>query len=468
MTISALPPITSRLTAFASQLTPEAIPAALRQKMALHFIDSLGCGIAGADSRVARDSARVIRAQYAPGAGIALDGGTPLSPVGAAFLNAAAINALDYDDGYEVAGRGMGHPGATLVAAALAAVGPRPIGGRALIRALTAAYEINGRVILSQQPSSERFQQVYGVCQHESLGAAVAYGLLTGCDADGLENALGLAASLTPLPSLHKYNWRQRPLVSFKDYNAPAAEAGVRAVELHYGGIVGPRDVLAGEQGFWRMMGSDRFDESLLIGELGEQWLARHASFKAYPVCRWLHTALESYERLPPHLVTPQLVERVQVTGSQTLASCFADARPLNATDAQFSLPVALACLAYDVPRHRWSDEETLADPRILAFADKVEIGVDPELNRLMLQQRRPVSRVEVVVGGRTLSGARIDFPLGCAQHPLSEALVLDKFARNLSARAAPPVIDAAIAALSELERCADIGAIIAPLLETR
>jgi 2-methylcitrate dehydratase PrpD len=93
-----------------------------------------------------------------------------------------------------------------------------------LLTSLVAAWEINSRVIISQQPSPERFQQVYGVCQHESLGAAVAYGLLRGCDAAGLENSLGLAASLTPLPTLHKYNWQARPLVSFKDYNAPAAE----------------------------------------------------------------------------------------------------------------------------------------------------------------------------------------------------------------------------------------------------
>ncbi|KAA8998422.1 MmgE/PrpD family protein [Affinibrenneria salicis] len=467
MPVSSSLPLTLRLTTFASQLTLEAIPAALRQKIALHFIDSLGCGIAGAGSSVVRDCARVIRAQYAPGDSMVLDGGAALSPVGAAFLNAAAINALDYDDGYEIDGRGMGHPGASLVGAALAALGARRISGAALIRALVAAYEINGRVILSQQPGSERFRQVYGVCQHESLGAAIAYGLLTGSDARGLENAFGLAASLTPLPSLHKYNWQQRPLVSFKDYNAPAAEAGVRGVELHYGGIIGPRDVLAGEQGFWRMMGSDRFVQQHLVGGLGEQWLAQHASFKAYPVCRWLHTALESFERLQrQHALSAQTIDSILVTGSSTLAAHFADARPQNETDAQFSLPIALACLAHGVARQRWSADQTLADPAIRAFADRVTLVVDPELDQLMRQQRRPVAWVQAVSGARRLTGERIDYPLGCEQHPLSRRQIMEKFAANLSSRHPPALIERAVDALNHLEQCADVGAAIAPLLK--
>ncbi|MDX6915468.1 MmgE/PrpD family protein [Pectobacterium carotovorum] len=460
-------PLTLRLATFAHRLTIQDIPAALRRKIALHFIDSLGCGIAGAGSQVVQDCARVARLHYAAGNSPILDGGAPLGAIGAAFLNAAAINALDYDDGYEVAGRGMGHPGASLVAAALAALGSCPIDGKTLICALAAAYEINGRIIQSQQPSPARFQQVYGVCQHESIGAAVAYGLLTGCYAEGLENAIGLAASLTPLPSLHKYNWQQRPLVSFKDYNAPAAESGVRAVELHRSGIIGPRDVLSGEQGFWRMMGSDRFDEAALLTGLGEQWAIQHASFKAYPACRWIHTALESFERVQHELtLSPLDIDVIRVKGSQRLAADFMDARPKNATDAQFSLPFALACLAYRIPRHRWSAYDTLTNPELLTLADKVHVEVSPEFDQLMALERRPVLQVDVVTQRKVVSGERIAFPLGCAEHPLEESRVMAKFAENLSSRFAPATVAEATAALSELEQCQDVAALLTPLMQ--
>lgn len=458
--------LTVTLARFACELTPAAIPAEVKNKIALHFIDSLGCGIAAGDDSVLRKTAQVVRSQYAAGQSVALDGGTPLSASGAAFLNAAAINALDYDDGFEVAGRGMGHPGATLVAGALAAVGQgRPISGAALLTALAAAWEINGRVIMSQQPSRERFQQVYGVCQHESLGAALAYGLLRGCDVAGLENCLGLAASLTPLPSLHKYNWQARPLVSFKDYNAPAAEAGVRAVELHLAGLVGPRDVLAGEQGFWRMSGSDRFDPALLTDNLATQWQLRHASFKAYPVCRWIHTALASFERLLAGVPSPETIERVRIYGSNTLARFFADARPASNTDAQFSLPLAIACLALRVPRHQWSSDATRSAPAMLAFADRVEIVADETFEHLMQQHRRPAARVEISVQGAVVAGDRIDFPPGCEENPLPEQQIIDKCISNLSLRISAAQAERLTDALLDAERCPDIGAVIAPLL---
>ncbi|MBP2198768.1 MmgE/PrpD family protein [Pantoea cypripedii] len=458
--------LTLELARFACKLTPDAIPARWKRKIILHFIDSLGCGVAARNDQVLQMSAKLARSQYAAGSSITLDGGSQLSSSGAAFLNAVAINALDYDDGFEVAGRGMGHPGATLVAGALAAIGSQPVSGEALLTALVAAWEINGRVILSQQPSPERFREVYGVCQHESLGAAVAFGLLRGCDASALENCLGLAASLTPLPSLHKYNWQQRPLVSFKDYNAPAAEAGVRAVEMHLSGIVGPRDVLAGEQGFWRMMGSDMFRPEILTDNLGSSWLLQHASFKAYPTCRWMHTALESFEGALKALTAPEKILRVRVYGSQLLADFFTDTRPESGTDAQFSLPLAIACLAFNIPRHLWSSEKVRTSTRLLEFADKVEVLAETRFDQLMREFRRPAARVEVVTEDAVVTGDTIDFPLGSQENPLSEQKIIDKFIANLSSRLPTEKAEGIAARLLDLERGEDIGALLAPMLE--
>lgn len=453
--------LTFDLAQFACQLTSEAIPAEWRRKITLHFIDSLGCGIAAAGDPVLRVSAKMARSQYAPGSSLTLDGAAPLSASGAAFLNAVAINALDYDDGFEVAGRGMGHPGATLVAGALAALGVQPVSGKALLTALVAAWEINARVILSQQPTAERFRQVYGVCQHESLGAAVAYGLLRGCDALGLENCLGLAASLTPLPSLHKYNWQQRPLISFKDYNAPAAEAGVRAVEMHLAGIVGPRDVLSGPQGFWRMMGSDQFKPEILSEDLGSQWQLQHASFKAYPTCRWMHTALQSFEMLLNTLPSPESIQRVRVYGSQLLANFFIDNQPASSIDAQFSLPLALACLAFNIPRHQWSQEDVYRSASLRAFADKVEVVAEEHFDNLMQQYRRPAARVEVVVDNLIIQGNTIDYPPGTQENPLAEQQVIDKFVANLSSRIPSLQAQNIVAQLLDLEECVDIGTLL-------
>ncbi|MCA6999106.1 MmgE/PrpD family protein [Dickeya solani] len=457
--------LTLTLARFACQLAPEAIPALWRRTIVLHLLDTLGCGVAGLESDVFLQAQRMARQQYAVGASPVLGSQDGLSALGAAFVNSAAMNALDYDDGFERDGRGMGHPGATLVAAALAALDGRQVSGARLLCALAAGWEINGRVILAQQPSPERFRQVYGVCQHQSIGAAVVFGLLSGCDAVGLENAIGLAASLTPLPGLHKYNWQQRPLVAFKDYNAPATEAGVRGVLLHREGVIGPRDVLGGEHGFWRMAGSDRCDTSLLMDGLGDEWRLRHASFKRYPVCRWMHTALAAFELLlTQQRLSPDRIARIQVIGSRTLVRQFADTQVLSETDAQFSVPLALACLAYGLPRQGWSDAAARRNMTLLAFARRVELVVDDELDRLMAVQRRPVNRVRVDVDGQWLNAPAVDYPPGCEQNPMVEAEIVRKCRDNLSRRLGENESDRLIDALLELERQPDAGALLAPL----
>ncbi len=457
--------LTLTLARFACELTPEAIPAVWRRKILLHLLDALGCGIAGRECEVFLQAQRMARQQYAAGTSPVLGSRERLSALGAAFVNSVAMNALDYDDGLELAGRGMGHPGATLVAAALAALGEHRVSGAQWLCALVAGWEINARVILSQQPSPERFQQVYGVCQHQSLGAAVAFGLLCGCDAAGLENAIGLAASLTPLPGLHKYNWQQRPLVALKDYNAPATEAGVRGVLLHREGIIGPRDVLAGEQGFWRMAGSDQCDTSLLVDGLGDDWRLRHASFKRYPACRWMHTALAAFEQWQAQqALSPYRITGIQVTGSQTLVQQFADTLVLSETDAQFSVPLALACLAYGIPRQNWSDATTRHSTALRAFARRVELVVDDDLSRLMAGQRRPVSRIRVEVDGQWQRVPEVVYPPGGEENPMTEAEIVRKCRDNLSRHLGESERERVIDSVLDLERQPDVAQVLAPL----
>jgi 2-methylcitrate dehydratase PrpD len=68
------------------------------------------------------------------------------------------------------------------------------------------------------------------------------------------------------------------------------------------------------------MSGSDRFQPERLTEHLATHWQLRHASFKDYPVCRWMHTALASFERLLERIPSAESIERIRVYGSFTLA----------------------------------------------------------------------------------------------------------------------------------------------------
>lgn len=436
--------LTRRLADFASGLGIADIPADVAGKIKLHLLDALGCGLAGADTDLTRRVLAAVRAEYADGPCPVPGTGVSLSPAGAAFVNSTAMNALDHDDGFEVDGKGMGHPGATLVAAALSGVAVSRADGATLLAALAAAYEINARIILSIQPSQERFRQVYGVCQHQSLAAAAVYGRLLGLGGADLANAFGFAGTLAPVPSLRRYNWDSRPLVSFKDFNAPAAEAGLRAVRYAAAGLVGAADVLDGPTGFWRMIGSDRFDPDVLCDGLGEVWWARHASFKPYPACRWMHTALESFETLrDTHGLVAGEIEKFEVLTSAGLARDFMDAAPATMVDAQFSLPYCLACLALGLPPVDWHVANALADDECAALSTRVAATVDREIDGVMSgETRRPAGQVRVHARGRWFEGPRLSHPRGCRERPMDDAAVIAKFRANAARVLAEPAID--------------------------
>ncbi|MEH0875425.1 hypothetical protein QM999_12080 [Pectobacterium cacticida] len=92
---------------------------------------------------------------------------------------------------------------------------------------------------------------------------------------------------------LHQYNWQQRPLLSIKDAVAPVAQAAVQAVVMALQGMSGSLDILDGEKGFWRMIGSDRFAQEILTHSLGSRWYVDYGSLKTIQPVAGLSNAVD-------------------------------------------------------------------------------------------------------------------------------------------------------------------------------
>lgn len=428
---------TRQLVKFARTLHAQAIPEAIRHKVSLHLLDALGCGWAASQHQVSESTLRSARLFGGQGDCSVFDH-AGFSPLAAAFSNAAVINGLDHDDGVEIDGKGLGHPGATLIAAAMTALdlSPTPVSHEALITALTVGFEVNNRLIYAIQPSAERFSQVYGVAQHQSIAAALVAGLLLGLDENQLHNAVGMAAALTPLPSLHQYNWQQRPLLSIKDAVAPAAQAAVQAVIMAQQGMSGSLDVLDGEQGFWRMIGSDQFAPEILTGDLGSHWYADYGSFKIYPACRWLACALECMEAIVQESGWQvEDIHAIEVHTFPRIVDDMMDYRPQTVTDAQFSLPWTLTAVAAGLASGAdWYTQQNMQRPALLALADKVTALLDPDFAaRMTGPARQPGARVVVThVNGNRLMQERYK-PLGSAERPISVSDVIAKARLNMT-----------------------------------
>ncbi len=422
---------TRRLAEFARGLSWSDVPASARSAARLAILDSVGCMLGGSRTELARQAGTFV-------AGI---GGNPQAVVSgrgirtsvplAAFLNSVHANALDYDDAFERDGKGMGHPGASVIPAALAAAQHAEATGPELATAIVAGYETANRIIEAIQPTPARHARVWGVAVHQAFGAAVAAARLMRLGEHAFHDAFGLAGTLSAVPAARKWNWTTRPLSSPKDVVAAQAEAGVRAACLAGAGWHGSRDILDGETGFWIMAGSDRCDPTRFTHALGTRWTVEELSFKPYPACRWVHAALEATEYLLQEgRLTRDDIDEIEVGSFEDVVENFADRRPNSMVDGEFSLPWTVAVTLAGVPKGPdWYSDATLNDKSIQAIADKVRMVVDLEAQaRHFSEERKSMSVVRIRARDGRLLERRVAVALGGVASPWPKGGIEEKF----------------------------------------
>lgn len=419
--------LTRVAAAYAAYLDLSQVPFEVQVKAKQALRDHLACAIAGSRT----DLGALVRQVLTAG----IDGparliGTSRATIPglAAFCNATAANAMDFDDT-----SAPGHPGASIIPAALAAAAITPCDGRRFLTAIIAGYEVGMRVAQAIQPSWARYQQVHGIGSAQVFGAAAAAGHILGLDAEAMARAFGIAGSLAPVPHAGKFGWDERPLIWLKDNVAWPAEVGCRAALLARAGLPASRTILDGEQGFWVMAGSDRFDPSVLQDYTGFE-LTR-LSFKPYPCCRWLHTTLGALDELQArHTLSVEALERIRVDTIQPLVEQFMDPAPQTMVDAQFSLPHAVSMKLLGIEVAEWWKTANRTHPKVLALMRRVEGWHDLALTERYLetgrQSGRIPSRVHVWVTGVGHLEAFVGVALGEPDNPLPESALLEKFHR--------------------------------------
>ncbi|PYM68043.1 MAG: hypothetical protein DME11_01730, partial [Candidatus Rokuibacteriota bacterium] len=364
---------TAELARFASALSLADVPVPVVGAVKRLVLDHLGCALGGSRTPLARAAADVAVADRGSGATV-IGTRRRAAPGPAAFANAMAANALDYDDT-----GATGHPGATVIPAALALA---EVGGRSgteLMTAVVAGYEVWARILAGVQPSWERRVQVYGSGVTQTFGAAAAAARLLGLGYEEMLCAFGLAGAFAPLPHEAKFGWNEDQLSWVKDNVAWPAEGGVRAALLAASGFRATRTILDGDRGLWRMLGSDRCDFDRMVHDLGTDWELLRVSLKPYPCCRWIHSTLDAVRDLVAGQgLRPSDVRRVTVRSIEAFRAWFHSRRPASMVDAQFSVPHAVAMAILDRPPPEWWWDANRTDPAVLDLMDRVELKTDP------------------------------------------------------------------------------------------
>lgn len=260
----------------------ENLPPDVVEKAKLCLMDSVGCFFGGHQTPVAPGLERL-------SADIAGGSANPPRPDPAwhAFQYATLANALDLDDIYW-----KGHPGGTVVAAALAVANRSRSTGRDLIAAIVAGYEVGCRIGMSLRHNRPR-KAVHGHGTWQIFGAAAASAKLLKLDHKQAAHALAIAAVNAPVASVMKTVYGAAPTMAKNNF-ATAAMGGVNAAFLARAGFEGPLDVFEGDTGFWRMAGADGVDLSQLKIGPGIRYEIQDVGFKAFSCCRIIQSSVEA------------------------------------------------------------------------------------------------------------------------------------------------------------------------------
>jgi 2-methylcitrate dehydratase PrpD len=370
--------VTQRLAGFAATLRFDDLPAAVVERTQLLFMDLAGIIVRAQ----ALDSTEVLKrtlrdlGQHEGHVRVMGCGGR-WTPQAAALIAGAAAHSLDFDDTHAEA---QLHPGAPVIAAALAAAQLVNAGSRELLAAIVAGYEVMIRVALGVNALRHGERGFHGSATSGVFGATAAAGNLLGLTAGQMEHAFGTALSEAAGTGQFVVNgaWTKRFHVG------NAAAGGVLAAALARRGYTGATQALEGKEGFFRVYSPEPRPE-LAVRGLGTQWEILQSGIKPYPCCRGIHAPLDAVMALHArHAIALDRIATVRVGMGKRSVYVVGEPQerrrdPKNVVDCQFSVHLCLA-IALKHRRMGWDDyEPAMADPDIRALMQRVDVFEDAE-----------------------------------------------------------------------------------------
>jgi 2-methylcitrate dehydratase PrpD len=327
-----------------------------------------------------------------------------LDALGAAFINAISANLLDFDDTHQDT---IIHPAAPVAAPVLALAQARGLSGRDVLTAFVLGVEVECRIGNAVSPGHyARGWHITSTCG--VFGAAAACAKLLGLAAEGITNAIGIAASQSAgivenLPTAAKN-------VSVGN----AARNGLFAALLAAEGYDASPRAIEGPLGWARAMG-DEPDLQRLVGGLGNSWEIAKNTYKPYPAGIVFHAVIDACFDLRTRLNrrTENIVS-VTVQGSALLLA--RGDRPVrNERDARVSIHHCAACaLLRGVAGMAEFAEATVFQLDIVSLRQKVRAERDSSLPD-------GAARVNIQLASGEMLSATVMTAHGSLADPLSD-----------------------------------------------
>ncbi|WP_217282976.1 MmgE/PrpD family protein [Paenibacillus alginolyticus] len=415
----------------------------------LCILDWLSSALAG-EKKVPVQMIRSMVEELGGHAQATLVSGGKSSVANAALLNGAASHIVELDDIHKAS---IIHAATVVVPAALAIGEWKCKNGRDLITAVAIGYEVCFRVGEAVSPSHYFYWHNTATCG--TFGSAAAAAKLLDLSEEQIVHALGNAGT----QAAGLWEFIEDGAMSKQLHTGKAAMNGLIAALLAEKGFTGASQILEGRRGFFKAM-SEQYDATRITADLGKKFKIVENSFKIHASCRHTHHAIDLIlDILKEQLIQPDQVKGIRVKTYQVALTITDNIEPKTIYAAKFSLQycTALAFIKKSAGLYDFN-EETLWDPSIRGFMNKIEVLTDPEIDAAYPEKWG--AQVEVVLcDGQTIV-RKTDYPKGDPELPVTEELA-EKF-RSLTRDRSSEVVEGYIERVMDLEHMVDVTSFFA------
>ena len=429
---SAPSPVMSALTTYmagaASRgLSPEALEHAKH-----HILDTFAAMVSGSELPPGQAALRFARAQSGKGTATVVASNILAGPIEAALANGVLAHADETDDSHSLS---QSHPGAPIVAAALAAGEEFDVDGGRFLRAVTLGYDIGPRVTMAM--GGAEFRRESHMSTHSIagvFGAASAAACAAGLTARQMRWVLDYTAQQSS--GIAAWTRDTDHIEKGFVFGGMPARSGVTAALLVQLGWNGVDDVFSGADNFFQVYAPKAKPEMLIDG-LGTRFEVTRTDIKKWTVGTPIQGPLDAIESVrTKHPFDADQVKSVVVRLAPSVAAVV-DNRDMPDICLQYMVAVML--LDKTASFKAAHDKARMQEAGVLRQREKVQLvkhdGFIPFL---------PVRVAEVEIAltdGRTLT-ERVTSVRGTPRNPMTRKEVIDK-ARDLI----DPVLGAATAA---------------------
>ena len=394
-----------------ADLTDAAIHSATER-----LIDSLGCALGAYDCEPAQIGRRLTQGQ-SPGkyAGRVLCFGDRLPAEAAAFINAAMIRNLDFNDRYP-----GGHPSDCL-GALLALAAAMKVDGKRFLASMVVVYEIFARLSDATKLSRQGWDQGY------AIGIATAAGVcsLLGLPMEAAGNAVGIAAA----SNLPLRVTRSGELTSWKNVaTAYATRNGLFAALLAAEGMTGPGNAFEGRNGLWEKV-TGPF-ELAPFPNRGGAYLTPRVQLKYWPIETNGQPAVWAALELRSKVNASELKEIEVFTSKFTWFEIGSEPEkwdPKTRETADHSLPYIFARTLVDGPITVSSfSDEAVRDSSLRPLMTKIKVIPDDSIEALL--PGKTLIRVKASSIGGASYFVEVANPLGHPDNPMEDPHIEEKF----------------------------------------